>query len=220
MKKRYIYQEGQTHAQTTTSITSTGEWADFSAESDPKTGEWGPNKPASVYLEELNAERGPGSPEFKILEWEELSPLLDAAENAKYLEPWQEICREEYWHYLEALPPQKWERWPGGSIFRMSEYYTSDITGHFAQIGERYFAGRFRTSGKTYAEHVADLEQMPVLEMKPHRITFEPENGASGETYSVFVTAMNPRHAAWLTLYCEDAPHRSKYGSKHTVEAL
>lgn len=82
---------------------------------------------------------------------------IEAAQDAKYLTPWHEINAETYEEMLNVLPPQKWESVGSVSIFRMCEYMTSNITAHYAQVGDRYFAGQFRTSGPTYAQHAAEL---------------------------------------------------------------
>jgi len=92
-------------------------------------------------------------------------PLAEASERATavrealYLRPWQPI-EEESWHEaLNCLPPEKFERVDGVTIFRMCEYTTGDITAHYAAVtigGEtRYFSGSFRIGKPTYKEHAA-----------------------------------------------------------------
>ena len=52
-------------------------------------------------------------------------------EDSLYLKPWKEITEERYNEMLGVLPPEKWKTVSGVSIFRMSEYITSNITAHF-----------------------------------------------------------------------------------------
>lgn len=92
-----------------------------------------------------------------VLPLGEAMKRIEAAQDAAYLTPWHEIDAEQYDEMLNVLPPQKWERIGSVSIFRMCEYMTSNITGHYAQVGNRYFAGQFRTSSPSYAEHAAEL---------------------------------------------------------------
>ncbi len=50
-----------------------------------------------------------------------------------------EITHEDFWYYLEVLPPQAWVRLRGSESFHMSEFQTGDITTHLVRIGHRYF---------------------------------------------------------------------------------
>ena len=141
-----ILQPGSTHANTSVTIRDGIEIADFTD-----------CTPAEDYLVTLNAKREPGSPEFVMVPYAEGEAMLTAAQDTEYLEPWKECTEERYQEMLECLPPEKWERVQGVSIFRMCEYYTSDITRHFASYLGRYFEGRFRTSGASYEEHAAEI---------------------------------------------------------------
>jgi len=85
---------------------------------------------------------------------------IAAVQNEAFITPWSEIDEERYDDMLNVLPPENWQSVDGVQIFRMCEYYTSNITSHFAKIGSRYFAGRFRTSGPTYAEHAATIHDL------------------------------------------------------------
>jgi len=61
---------------------------------------------------------------------------------------WMEIDKETYWEALECLPPEKWLTVEGVNLFRMCEYYTSNITAHYAKCQGRYFTAHRRTSCK------------------------------------------------------------------------
>ena len=137
-----ILQAGHHRPETTVTTSDLGQFADYTG-----------GQTAANYLAEKNANRPEGSPEFVMVAYADGRAMCLAAEDAQFLEPWKECTEERYQDMLEVLPPQKWERVNGVSIFRMSEYYTSDITRHFAHVGGKYFEGRFRTSGPSYTEH-------------------------------------------------------------------
>lgn len=48
---------------------------------------------------------------------------------------WFEISEEEYWYFLECLPPMDY----GAGGFSMCEFATGDLTNAFFDFGERYF---------------------------------------------------------------------------------
>lgn len=141
-----ILQPGSPHADTSVTTSDLGQIADYTG-----------GKPAAEHLNELNTKRPDGSPEFVMVPFAEAVTMLESAQDTEYLEPWKECTEERYQEMLECLPPEKWERVQGVSIFRMSEYYTSDITRHFAHYLGRYFEGRFRTSGASYEQHAAEI---------------------------------------------------------------
>lgn len=150
--ERWIYQPGSLHAQTTTFIDRDGiERAHYTeSRSDD-----GLALPVAQYIEILNKARRPGSPEFALYTWEEIAPQLRAAQDGAYVAPWKEITEERFHDMLNVLPPERWERVRGVSIFRMSERTCGDITSHFAQRGQRYFEGSFRVT--PYDELLATL---------------------------------------------------------------
>lgn len=75
-----------------------------------------------------------------VITWDELNPLIKEVENAKYLNSdFEEITEEQFNDALEVLPPQKWVRHQYGSIFRMSEYMTSNITAHYVNHRNKFF---------------------------------------------------------------------------------
>lgn len=112
------------------------------------------------YLAKVNGQRKPGEPEFILLPWDDAMAAIEAAQDATLIHPWEEIDREKHDYYLGVLPPEKWRTVDGVSIFRMSEYLTSNITQHCAAIGGRYFAGTFRTDSPSYEEHAAAVRAL------------------------------------------------------------
>jgi hypothetical protein len=48
---------------------------------------------------------------------------------------WFEITEEEYWYFLEVLPPLDMT----GGAFAMSEFTSMNLTESFYRIGDRYF---------------------------------------------------------------------------------
>jgi hypothetical protein len=53
-----------------------------------------------------------------------------------------EITREQYVDALEVLPPMDWQATKGDGSFKMSEFYTSNVTWIYANRGSRYFKFR------------------------------------------------------------------------------
>ena len=64
---------------------------------------------------------------------------------------YQRIDEETWNDALEVLPPEKWKSVAGAEIFRMCEYYTSNITNHYIRIGKDYCMVAHRTT-KPYEE--------------------------------------------------------------------
>lgn len=112
------------------------------------------------YLAQLNAKIPAGEPQFIMVPWDKGMALIEKAQDAHYIRPWEEIDREKHDYYLGVLPPEKWRTVDGVSIFRMCEYLTSNITQHCAAIGGRYFAGTFRTDSPSYEEHAAAVRAL------------------------------------------------------------
>jgi hypothetical protein len=53
-----------------------------------------------------------------------------------------EITRQQYLDALEVLPPLDWEGRRGCESFKLSEFYTSNVTSIYARRGHRYFTFR------------------------------------------------------------------------------
>ena len=81
---------------------------------------------------ELEAEYG--GP-LEILPWDEAWRIYEDA----HKKPPVEITSEDFWYYLEVLPPQAWVRFHGSESFHMVEFQTGDITTHLVRIGNRCF---------------------------------------------------------------------------------
>lgn len=108
------------------------------------------------YLTEKNVERAEGEPPFELLPMDEACELVESAQAAEYIGDWKEITAEEWQDALEVLPPEKWRNVHGVEIFRMMEYLTGNITGHYARLGERYFCANRRTTAE-YADLAAEV---------------------------------------------------------------
>jgi hypothetical protein len=98
--------------------------------------------PYSGTLAETLKERYPQAVEMPMGKAME---LISIKEDKEYLKDWKEITEERFNDMLECLPPEKWERNALGQMFRMCEYYTGNITSHFAEINGRYFEAKRRT---------------------------------------------------------------------------
>ena len=145
MKSLYIYQAGNRHIQSSVTVHEDG----------TMTVDYTDSTPAADYLARKNADRPAGAPEFKLITWDELAPILKAFDD-ELLTPWQEITDQLWDDALNVLPPEKWETVDGVNIFRMMEYYTGNITAHYARTGGRYFTTLRRTS-TPYAEIAAEV---------------------------------------------------------------
>jgi len=71
---------------------------------------------------------------------------IGKAEDAAYINDWEEITQETYDRMLGVLPPEKWTTADGVNIFRIMEYTTGNITAHYAHYKGRYFTANRRTS--------------------------------------------------------------------------
>lgn len=83
---------------------------------------------------------------FVVMSLDEACERIHKLQDEAYIKPFIEITEDQYNEMLECLPPQKWMTVDGVSIFRMSEYQTSNITGHYASYNGRYFMANRRTN--------------------------------------------------------------------------
>lgn len=143
---RVIYKPGQRHIESTTYICS-----DTGIERVQYTG--------GKTLAEYMADMADLDPDLQVMPYEEAAPMMWAAQIAEYCKPWQEITKEQWWDMLEVLPPEKWQTVDGVEIFRMCEYTSGTVTGHYARLGERYFSANrdIRTDYADIAEEIAGL---------------------------------------------------------------
>ena len=91
---------------------------------------------AEVQKDNLNAE---------IWDFEKACDEINIASEKKYVTEFKEISEVSYWDALEVLPPENFKRISHDTTaFRMCEYYTGTITGHYFAItdatGERFFS--------------------------------------------------------------------------------
>jgi hypothetical protein len=162
-----IYQSGEANIRTsvTTNPTTGENWADFTAEvlRDKKQPAMilgmGPNKMAEAYVDELNSKRDAGSPEFRLMPWAEVEPLIEAIKEANHVTPWVPITEARWHEMMGALPPEKWQIVGEVEIFRMSEYMISDITDHFARFGGMYFSRSCRIT-ESYDSLAAQVRRL------------------------------------------------------------
>jgi hypothetical protein len=141
---RVIYKPGELHLQSTTYICQ-----DTGLERVRYTG-------GKTLAEYMTDKTGQG---LEVMPYEMAAPMIDAAQVARYCKPWREITEKDWWENLEVLPPEKWRTVRGVEIFRMSEYTSGNITGHFARIGKRYFSANrdTRTEYNDIAAEIAAL---------------------------------------------------------------
>jgi hypothetical protein len=106
--------------------------------------------------EDIIAELGE---EYKVMDFDDAFPMIEKAENERYITDWKEIDEEIWEDNLGVLPPEKWERVLDVEIFRMSEYWTSNITCHYAKYKNRYFSCKRRTSCN-YADLAEEVKKL------------------------------------------------------------
>jgi hypothetical protein len=73
-------------------------------------------------------------------EYEDVAPQLEALRRAKYVTKPQRITAEQYQSALECLPPLHWRGGGGAETFKMSEFYTADLTNIYCKVGDRYWS--------------------------------------------------------------------------------
>jgi hypothetical protein len=96
----------------------------------------------------------------KVLRLDDAVKFVNAAQDDMFLSDWKEITEEDFHTALNCLPPENFRRVNGVVIFRMSEYYTSNITAHYAALGEKCYKGYFRTNSPTYDEHAKKISEL------------------------------------------------------------
>lgn len=105
---------------------------------------------------------------FVIDTYENILPLLEEAEAAKFLhKKWEQITEEAWMDALECLPPQKWERLGNTEIFRMSEFMTGNITRHYLRHfpSKTYWRNFRRTTTSYETMHTECLLQIKELKI-------------------------------------------------------
>lgn len=94
----------------------------------------GPNLTVEEYLAHPKT---PAITKPLVLTWEELEPLIKAAERRLYTDkPAQPVSYSQFMEMLEVLPPVKHTLQDGIESFMMSERLTGSITSMYARKGE------------------------------------------------------------------------------------
>lgn len=145
--QKFVWRQGSTSVQCLVYTDAQGaERCEFTAHHG-KDGKDGGNMTVPEYLALKNgSEREPGEQDCIVIPWNELSSRIIALEDQKFVTPWTEISEDKWDEMLNVLPPEKWQTVGGVNIFRMCEYYTSNITMHYARCGGRFFSRQCRTS--------------------------------------------------------------------------
>jgi hypothetical protein len=107
-------------------------------------------------LDEYNEKNGHG---FIACTLDDACEEITAIDNSRYLKPFVEITEEIYDEMLECLPPQKWQTVDGVNIFRMMEYLTGNITGHYVSYEGKYYMANRRTT-VDYAEIAKEIKSL------------------------------------------------------------
>ena len=99
------------------------------------------------------------SEECSFMSFDTALELIAVEENKRYHKPFVEISKDEYCEMLECLPPEKWLTCQGVNIFRMSEYWTSNITAHYAKLNGKYFTALRRNTVpyETIAKEISEV---------------------------------------------------------------
>jgi len=83
---------------------------------------------------------------------------IEKINTKEYIKPWIEIDKDNWWEMLEVLPPENWINRVGFEAFRIMEYDTSNITGHYFRIGKRYFTAHRRNT-QDYISMLKEIEK-------------------------------------------------------------
>ena len=97
-------------------------------------------------------------PEYNLVSFEYACKKIEEINEKRYINPWLEIKRGEYWDMLEVLPPENWVIRAGFEAFRMMEYTTSNITGHYIRIDNRYFTAQRRNT-QNYSTMYTEIQK-------------------------------------------------------------
>ena len=93
-----------------------------------------------------------------LITFDEFQAQAEEIENRDFLKPWEEIEERQWFEKLEILPPEKWQKCGNNTeAFRMMEYYTGHITGHYIRIGQRYFTA-LRRNTQTYQDMTQEIK--------------------------------------------------------------
>lgn len=117
-----------------------------------------PDRDESLYMKEPLDKILKEYPEAKLYDsLDEVMVLITETEDKKIVTKFQEITKEQWWEMYECLPPLRTISQDDGLFFAflMSEYWTSNITGHYFRIQERYFSAKRRDTenpGDMYQE--------------------------------------------------------------------
>jgi hypothetical protein len=133
---RAIYRPGATSVMTVTALNPEGEERVMYSGSDISPED---------YLAEANAGLKEGEEPYVLMPLADAREHLDSALDAQYVTPWAPITEEDWDYWLGVLPPEKWERVRGVSIFRVSEAVASNIYTHVARCGDACFLRQCRT---------------------------------------------------------------------------
>lgn len=153
--KRWIYQPGRLHCQTMTYLDADG--VERCAYTSGPTEGNGKEYTVEEYLDFLNDNREFGSPDFIVADWDAVNNYMRAVQDNEIITPWSEITEDDYDEMLNVLPPEKWQTVDGVNIFRMCEYYTDNITQHYAALFGKYFTRKCRTT-TPYAVLAAEVK--------------------------------------------------------------
>lgn len=72
---------------------------------------------------------------------------------------YERITKEKWWDALEVLPPENWRKVNGAEIFRIMEYYTSNITSHYIRVGDNHYTVMHRNT-KPYTEIAEEVSKL------------------------------------------------------------
>ncbi|MEY2800918.1 MAG: hypothetical protein RL513_502 [Pseudomonadota bacterium] len=99
-----------------------------------------PHTGLTVCFRQTLAEVRDRYPDAEEGEYEAIAPDLEAARRAKYVTKPQRITAEDYQEALNCLPPLHWRGGGGAETFKMSEFYTADLTHLYCKVGDRYWS--------------------------------------------------------------------------------
>jgi len=135
MQEMVIYKPGNTNIRTTV----TDGRCDYTGLNMSGDGRPAVDLTVAEYLERLG-------PDYVCIQFDDALGQIKEVQSDIYIKPWKEISEDDYMYALECLPPEKWMTVDNVNIFRMCEYTTCNITGHYAHHEDRFFQAYRRSS--------------------------------------------------------------------------
>ena len=137
-KEMCLYEPGETHLQTIFYNTEGG-------------------KELCPYSKKRKEDLMAAAPHMKYMTVEAAMKEIEKAREEKYIQPWQEISKDDFHEMLNILPPMHWQRYERWEALRISEFTAGNITGTYVRVDGKYYRANRRVT-TTYPNMLAEIE--------------------------------------------------------------